>query len=253
MKSKNNIIHVFNIHCTDKSQKKPTFSEDHVWRLEQRRLPKVWVGLTTRKTPLFGPPNSPNFGETPANLPRHSGGTPGHGRNHLGRSDTFNASLGRWAGTEETRCRVRVERSTSELRRRQTGRAGGVTPSIPNVRAASLSTKFEYHFKFETHTLNCPCPSLATSQLKQVEHDFDDDGEEDDFDVDSGEEEDGQKLTDDEDDGTREHSEWNNDEMEQLEKEYRHLHHQELDTLKNLKHHKDEDLLKGQALKSQKV
>ncbi|XP_052735500.1 LOW QUALITY PROTEIN: protein BFR2-like [Vigna angularis] len=82
-----------------------------------------------------------------------------------------------------------------------------------------------------------------------VEHDFDDDGEEDDFDVDSGEEEDGQKLTDDEDDGTREHSEWNNDEMEQLEKEYRHLHHQELDTLKNLKHHKDEDLLKGQAEK----
>lgn len=64
--------------------------------------------------------------------------------------------------------------------------------------------------------------------LMQVEHDYDDDGEEDDFDDDSGEEEDGQKVTDDEDDGTREHSEWNNDEMEQLEKEYRDLHHQEL-------------------------
>ncbi|KOM36906.1 hypothetical protein LR48_Vigan03g028700 [Vigna angularis] len=90
-------------------------------------------------------------------------------------------------------------------------------------------------------------------EYEEVEHDFDDDGEEDDFDDDSGEEEDGQKVTDDEDDGTREHSEWNNDEMEQLEKEYRDLHHQELDTLKNLKHHKDEDLLKGQAVKSQKA
>ncbi|XP_027925985.1 putative uncharacterized protein DDB_G0270496 [Vigna unguiculata] len=90
-------------------------------------------------------------------------------------------------------------------------------------------------------------------EYEEVEHDYDDDGEEDDFDDDSGEEEDGQKVTDDEDDGTREHSEWNNDEMEQLEKEYRDLHHQELDTLKNLKHHKDEDLLKGQAVKSQKA
>ncbi|KOM55411.1 hypothetical protein LR48_Vigan10g130300 [Vigna angularis] len=104
---------------------KRPWSEDDVWRLEQRRLPKVWVGLTTRKTPLFGPPNSPHSGETPTNLPRHSGSTPGQGWNHLGRSDTFNASLSRWAGTDETRCRVRVERSTSDLRRRETERAGG--------------------------------------------------------------------------------------------------------------------------------
>ncbi|XP_014496540.1 putative uncharacterized protein DDB_G0270496 [Vigna radiata var. radiata] len=91
-------------------------------------------------------------------------------------------------------------------------------------------------------------------EYEEVEHDYDDDGEEEDFDDDSGEEEeDGHKVTDDEDDGTREHSEWKNDEMEQLEKEYRDLHHQELDTLKNLKHHKDEDLLKGQAVKNQKA
>ncbi|KAK7340480.1 hypothetical protein VNO77_21184 [Canavalia gladiata] len=67
------------------------------------------------------------------------------------------------------------------------------------------------------------------------------------------EEEDGEKVTDEEEDGTGERSEWKNDEMELLEKEYRDLHHQELYTLKNLKHHKDEDLVKGQAVKSQKA
>ncbi|KAG2380268.1 uncharacterized protein HKW66_Vig0170470 [Vigna angularis] len=44
-----------------------------VWRLEQRRLPKVSVELTVRKTPLFGPPHSLHSGETPTNLQRHSG------------------------------------------------------------------------------------------------------------------------------------------------------------------------------------
>ncbi|KAL5167295.1 Protein AATF [Glycine soja] len=84
-------------------------------------------------------------------------------------------------------------------------------------------------------------------EYEEVEDDYDDDGEEEDE-----EEEHGEEVTDDED-GTGEHGEWKNDEMEQLEKEYRDLHHQELDTLKNLKHHKDEDLLKGQAVKSQKA
>nr|XP_027188014.1 putative uncharacterized protein DDB_G0270496 isoform X2 [Cicer arietinum] len=56
-----------------------------------------------------------------------------------------------------------------------------------------------------------------------------------------------------EEDRTEEQNGWQNDEMEQLEKEYRDLHHQEINTLKNLKHHKDEDLLKGQAVKSQKA
>jgi len=61
-----------------------------------------------------------------------------------------------------------------------------------------------------------------------VEDDYDDDSDENDFDDDGEEEEDGQKVTDEEDDGTGEHSEWKNDELEQLEKEYRDLHHQEL-------------------------
>ncbi|PQP91876.1 hypothetical protein Pyn_27424 [Prunus yedoensis var. nudiflora] len=42
-------------------------------------------------------------------------------------------------------------------------------------------------------------------------------------------------------------------EMEELEKEYVSLRHQEQDILKNLKHYKDEDLLKGQAVKNQKA
>ncbi|KAL2330044.1 hypothetical protein Fmac_017625 [Flemingia macrophylla] len=83
-------------------------------------------------------------------------------------------------------------------------------------------------------------------EYDEVEDEYDDDGEGE------GEEEDEENVTDDED-GTAEHNEWKNDEMERLEKEYRDLHHQEIDTLKNLKHHKDEDLLKGQAVKSQKV
>ncbi|CAJ1827554.1 unnamed protein product [Sphenostylis stenocarpa] len=89
-------------------------------------------------------------------------------------------------------------------------------------------------------------------EYEEVEDDYDNDGEEEDFDNDGEEGEDGEKVTDDEDDEIGEHSEWN-DEMEQLEKEYRDLNHQELDTLTNLKHHKNEDLLKGQAVKSQKA
>ncbi|KAL5794992.1 hypothetical protein ACOSP7_003586 [Xanthoceras sorbifolium] len=43
------------------------------------------------------------------------------------------------------------------------------------------------------------------------------------------------------------------DEMEELEKEYMDLRNQEQDILRNLKRHKDEDVLKGQAVKNQKA
>lgn len=48
-------------------------------------------------------------------------------------------------------------------------------------------------------------------------------------------------------------AEQKNDEIEELEKEYMNLRHNEQDLLKNLKRHKDEDFLKGQAIKNQKV
>ncbi|KAL4600036.1 hypothetical protein ACB092_11G169000 [Castanea dentata] len=43
------------------------------------------------------------------------------------------------------------------------------------------------------------------------------------------------------------------EEMEQLEEEYKNLKHQEIDIFNDLKRHKDEDLLKGQAVKNQKA
>ncbi|KAG2376425.1 uncharacterized protein HKW66_Vig0154210 [Vigna angularis] len=73
------------------------FADEDDNRTELRRLPTVWVGLTTRKTPLFGPPNNPHSGDTPAKLPRHSGkGTEPPGtKRHLQR---LPRSLGRNGG-----------------------------------------------------------------------------------------------------------------------------------------------------------
>ncbi|KAK4270009.1 hypothetical protein QN277_023098 [Acacia crassicarpa] len=73
-----------------------------------------------------------------------------------------------------------------------------------------------------------------------------------DYDDDEVEDEDDEEGTYDEEDGTAEEDKGNDDEMEQLEKEYSELHKQQ-DNLKNLKRHKDEDLLKGQAVKNQKA
>ncbi|CAL0304681.1 unnamed protein product [Lupinus luteus] len=85
------------------------------------------------------------------------------------------------------------------------------------------------------------------AEEEELEEEDGEEGEEEDG------EEDGEVGTDEEEDEAVERIERENEEMEQLEKEYRELHHQEIDTLKNLKHHKDEDLLKGQAVKSQKA
>ncbi|GAU21050.1 hypothetical protein TSUD_132620, partial [Trifolium subterraneum] len=87
------------------------------------------------------------------------------------------------------------------------------------------------------------------------------DEEEEDGEDDEGSDEEGEEDGEDdgsdeeEEDGREEKSEWKNDEMEELEEELRELQQkeQELNTLKSLKHHKDEDLLKGQAVKSQKA
>ncbi|XVF45291.1 hypothetical protein PTKIN_Ptkin02bG0193900 [Pterospermum kingtungense] len=69
---------------------------------------------------------------------------------------------------------------------------------------------------------------------EELEEDIDDDDEEDDDDKDKKEED-------------------NDGEMEELEKEYKDLHNQEQDILRNLKRHKDEDVQKGQAVKNQKA
>ncbi|KAL1125317.1 hypothetical protein V6Z11_A13G035800 [Gossypium hirsutum] len=68
-----------------------------------------------------------------------------------------------------------------------------------------------------------------------------------------GEEDDEEEEIVDEDDDEEEEEEDNDGEMEELEKEYKDLHNQEQDILRNLKHHKDEDVKKGQAVKNQKA
>ncbi|XP_062174738.1 uncharacterized protein LOC133879933 [Alnus glutinosa] len=85
--------------------------------------------------------------------------------------------------------------------------------------------------------------------------DYDDDdmdndnlSHEDDEDEDEDEGEEGEEEEGDEEGGSGRDAE-----IEELEKEYEGLQRQEIDILKDLKRHKDEDLLKGQAVKNQKV
>ncbi|KAL1807436.1 hypothetical protein ACET3Z_024426 [Daucus carota] len=77
----------------------------------------------------------------------------------------------------------------------------------------------------------------------------DDDSDGDDDDEISGEEE----VEDDEEMENAKNEERNIAEVEELEKEYMELRHEEQDLLKNLRRQKDEDVLKGQAVKNQKA
>ncbi|KAI4356665.1 hypothetical protein L6164_000669 [Bauhinia variegata] len=83
---------------------------------------------------------------------------------------------------------------------------------------------------------------MDNEMMEQDEEDYDDDDEE---------------GTDEEDEtgeqGGRKNDNHKVAEMEELEKEYMDLRHQQQDTLKNLIRHKDEDALKGQAVKNQKA
>ncbi|CAK7347718.1 unnamed protein product [Dovyalis caffra] len=102
---------------------------------------------------------------------------------------------------------------------------------------------------------------LAAMEDYDVDEDEDeDDDEEEDGDEEEGEEEEEEEEDADEEEGDEEEEE--NDEknervkdgeMEDLEKEYRNLRNQEQDIWKNLKRHKGEDLVKGQAVKNQKA
>ncbi|KAL5733316.1 hypothetical protein ACOSQ2_033008 [Xanthoceras sorbifolium] len=98
-----------------------------------------------------------------------------------------------------------------------------------------------------------------SSDLGEEEEEYDDE-EEKDREVDGSDEEEEDREVD----GSEEEHETGNDsdehndggkddEMEELEKEYMDLRNQEQDILRNLKRHKDEDVLKGQAVKNQKA
>ncbi|KAK9128885.1 hypothetical protein Syun_017682 [Stephania yunnanensis] len=80
-------------------------------------------------------------------------------------------------------------------------------------------------------------------------------GEDNDDDYDDGD--DDERVNEDEEEdeeaNVRDKDAQKDAEMEELEKEYMNLRHEEQDILKNLKRHKDEDVLKGQSVKNQKA
>ncbi|OUZ99351.1 Apoptosis-antagonizing transcription factor [Macleaya cordata] len=93
----------------------------------------------------------------------------------------------------------------------------------------------------------------------EIEMDLEEEEEEDEVEVEEEdeEEEDEEEEEEEEEDGEEEDGEkvegQKDAEMEELEKEFLNLRQEEQDILKNLTRHKDEDLLKGQAVKNQKV
>ncbi|XP_039014821.1 putative uncharacterized protein DDB_G0270496 [Hibiscus syriacus] len=100
---------------------------------------------------------------------------------------------------------------------------------------------------------------LVNGEEEEEEAEVDEDDSEEDIDDDDDDEED--ELEDDDDDDGGEDGDDDDDEeeedkdgeMEELEKEYKELHNKEQDILRNLKHHKDEDVKKGEAVKNQKA
>ncbi|KAG8473659.1 hypothetical protein CXB51_035995 [Gossypium anomalum] len=93
----------------------------------------------------------------------------------------------------------------------------------------------------------------AEGEEDDDEEDIGDDDDDDDVDDEELEDNDDDDDGEDEDVEDEEEEEDNDGEMEELEKEYKDLHNQEQDILRNLKHHKDEDVKKGQAVKNQKA
>ncbi|XP_065859189.1 uncharacterized protein [Euphorbia lathyris] len=85
-----------------------------------------------------------------------------------------------------------------------------------------------------------------------MEDDDDDDEVEEDEDVDRDEVS-HETADESEEDGRMQYDIGKDAEIEDLEKDYMNLRNQEQDILKNLKRHKQEDILKGQAVKNQKA
>ncbi|KAH9741765.1 rRNA processing protein-like protein [Citrus sinensis] len=94
---------------------------------------------------------------------------------------------------------------------------------------------------------------LSDFENDQMTVDSEEEEEESDgVELEDGDEEEG--SSDDEEQEAKENEDGGeDDEMEELEKEYMDLRHQEQDILKNIKRHKDEDILKGQAVNNQKA
>ncbi|XP_030956384.1 protein BFR2-like isoform X1 [Quercus lobata] len=97
--------------------------------------------------------------------------------------------------------------------------------------------------------------SKRSKKAQDIDSDFEDfDEDMENGNLTLGHEEEEEANYEDED-GEGDEGEANNgdEQMEQLEEEYKNLKHQEIDIFNDLKRHKDEDLLKGQAVKYQKA
>ncbi|PIN27158.1 Apoptosis antagonizing transcription factor/protein transport protein [Handroanthus impetiginosus] len=91
---------------------------------------------------------------------------------------------------------------------------------------------------------------------KDDQNDYDDDDdEEDEEEEDGGQGEEEEGSGEDTEEGAHDDDEevQKGEELEELEKEYRELRNEEQDIWRNLKHQKDEDLQKGQAVKNQRA
>ncbi|KAJ1704276.1 hypothetical protein LUZ63_004055 [Rhynchospora breviuscula] len=88
---------------------------------------------------------------------------------------------------------------------------------------------------------------FSSEEDQRESGDYDSKGSEEDED----DEEDEEDEDEDENESDQEHNK--DAEMEQLEKEYLNLRNEEQNLLSNLRRHKDEDALKGQAVKNQKA
>ncbi|KAL6981306.1 hypothetical protein U1Q18_022936 [Sarracenia purpurea var. burkii] len=87
-----------------------------------------------------------------------------------------------------------------------------------------------------------------TEETLTLENKYDDDDDDNEYDNDNEEEEDSKEEVY----GMEQNDNGKDAEMEELDRELTDLRRQEQDLMRNLKHHKDEDLLKGQAVKNQK-
>ncbi|XP_050275481.1 uncharacterized protein LOC126717659 [Quercus robur] len=98
--------------------------------------------------------------------------------------------------------------------------------------------------------------SKRSKKAQDIDSDFEDfDEDMENGNLTLGHEEEEEEANYEGEDGEGDEGEANNgdEEMEQLEEEYQNLKHQEIDIFNDLKRHKDEDLLKGQAVKNQKA
>lgn len=115
----------------------------------------------------------------------------------------------------------------------------------------------------EEEKTSTPEPSSGSESETKLDSNRSDDSDFDQFDDDDDEanesasdgnsdDEEENMMDDDGGDGDEQIGGHNDDEMEELEKEYNSLRNEQ-DLLKNLKRHKDEDAIKGQAVKNQKA